>query len=53
MIEIKGNTTDKILYVNGFPLTIGDIEFNDPDMTWDKFYNYVVELDKKEEEQRC
>ncbi|MCD3223978.1 hypothetical protein [Clostridium botulinum] len=44
---------DKVLYAGGFPLREGDIQFSDPDMTWDKFYNYVVELDKKEEEQRC
>jgi len=41
---------DKVLYAGGIELREGDITFDDPEMTWDKFYNYVVALDRQEEE---
>ncbi|KGM94358.1 hypothetical protein Z968_11810 [Clostridium novyi A str. 4552] len=41
---------DKVLYAGGIELREGSITFDDPNMTWDKFYDYVVELDRQEEE---
>ncbi|GAB6150230.1 hypothetical protein [Clostridium novyi] len=41
---------DKVLYAGSYALREGDIEFDDPEMTWDKFYDYVVALDRQDEE---